>query len=295
MISVQLVAGGNADLGVLSVRWRSTTCDTIGVIQLPGGAPVSPAGGLPPPVTAGPGTPPAATPAGTPPGATPPAATPTTPAAGALPPPPPPAAPGTIALPPLSQCGGSDDKCDAPGAACADSPFPGTACTDGFSCQRQNAYYWQCLPSDAPAATVTAGTSSGGRGVGPADTAQEPGIESQASGSGPSTISDSVEQAEGVQGYPMPPHLLHLSGLHEYHQCGGAGGVCSDFGACEDAPFPHDACEGWLRCQRQSRYYWQCLRASKKEDSIRDWLEMVASMSEEPAVSAQQSDEPKRL
>jgi hypothetical protein len=73
----------------------------------------------------------------------------------------------------------------------------------------------------------------------------------------------------------MPPQL---SGLHEYQQCGGAGGACAEFGACEDLPFPQEVCEGWLHCQRQSMYYWQCMRASKTEESIRDWLEMVTRM-----------------
>jgi hypothetical protein len=46
------------------------------------------------------------------------------------------------------QCGGMGNAC---GSSCADAAFPGTCCQAGSSCERKDAWYWQCvLPAPPP-------------------------------------------------------------------------------------------------------------------------------------------------
>lgn len=51
------------------------------------------------------------------------------------------------ALKEFDQCGGKS-KCND--WACADAAWPGACCPTGLSCERQNAFYWQCLSPNRP-------------------------------------------------------------------------------------------------------------------------------------------------
>ncbi|KAK9808851.1 hypothetical protein WJX72_005064 [[Myrmecia] bisecta] len=54
--------------------------------------------------------------------------------------------PGVSVLTRYAQCGGQTGDCATYGPAfCADSAYPGYACSAGFGCERQNQYYWQCI------------------------------------------------------------------------------------------------------------------------------------------------------
>ena len=44
------------------------------------------------------------------------------------------------------QCGGMGGNCKEAGA-CVDGPYPSKACSTNASCQRQDEWYWQCLPA----------------------------------------------------------------------------------------------------------------------------------------------------
>lgn len=44
-----------------------------------------------------------------------------------------------------------------------------------------------------------------------------------------------------------------------YGQCGGAGGECAKYGFCDDRSFPGYKCTAGWTCQRQHRWYYQCL------------------------------------
>lgn len=53
--------------------------------------------------------------------------------------------------------------------------------------------------------------------------------------------------------------LTGNSTIPAYGQCGGAGGECANYNFCADATFPGFKCiSGWT-CQRQHRWYYQCL------------------------------------
>lgn len=52
------------------------------------------------------------------------------------------------------------------------------------------------------------------------------------------------------------------STLAAYGQCGGAGGECAKWGFCDDRPFPAYSCLSGWSCQRQHRWYYQCLPAT---------------------------------
>lgn len=47
-----------------------------------------------------------------------------------------------------------------------------------------------------------------------------------------------------------------------YGQCGGAGGECAKYGYCDDRSFPGYKCTAGWSCQRQHRWYYQCLPAT---------------------------------
>lgn len=49
------------------------------------------------------------------------------------------------------------------------------------------------------------------------------------------------------------------STLPAYGQCGGAGGECAKYGTCADMAFPGFKCTTGWSCQRQHRWYYQCL------------------------------------
>jgi hypothetical protein len=58
--------------------------------------------------------------------------------------PPPAATPSPAAsgsLYPWAQCGGSTGAC---GSTCADLAWPTASCSSGYSCVRQDQFYWQC-------------------------------------------------------------------------------------------------------------------------------------------------------
>jgi hypothetical protein len=44
-------------------------------------------------------------------------------------------------LKPYGQCGGRTAKC------AVDTICPGFCCSNGYSCQRDNEWYWQCKPA----------------------------------------------------------------------------------------------------------------------------------------------------
>jgi hypothetical protein len=52
------------------------------------------------------------------------------------------------------------------------------------------------------------------------------------------------------------------SSLPAYGQCGGAGGECAKYGTCADMAFPGFRCTTGWSCQRQHRWYYQCLPAT---------------------------------
>lgn len=52
------------------------------------------------------------------------------------------------------------------------------------------------------------------------------------------------------------------STLPAYGQCGGAGGECAKYGTCADMAFPGFKCTTGWSCQRQHRWYYQCLPAT---------------------------------
>lgn len=55
--------------------------------------------------------------------------------------------------------------------------------------------------------------------------------------------------------------------LKEFEQCGGKGGFCQTlFGSCVDAPATQAKCMSGLACQRQSEFYYQCLKGSAIEN-----------------------------
>lgn len=51
------------------------------------------------------------------------------------------------------------------------------------------------------------------------------------------------------------------STIPAYGQCGGAGGECAGY-YCADKPFPGYKCVSGWTCQRQHRWYYQCLPAT---------------------------------
>lgn len=60
-----------------------------------------------------------------------------------------------------AQCGGTS-ACPA-GVTCSDAQWPGVCCATGFTCMRQNEYYWGCMNSPVPSpasSTVKPSTNS---------------------------------------------------------------------------------------------------------------------------------------
>jgi hypothetical protein len=60
----------------------------------------------------------------------------------------------------------------------------------------------------------------------------------------------------------VPPGLLALAAGHaaaqtvlqQWQQCGGMGGSCQQYGACNDAPFPGTECAAGNACTRHSQW-----------------------------------------
>jgi hypothetical protein len=60
------------------------------------------------------------------------------------------------------QCGGMGGNCA--GYQCLDGWYPNYACPSGTSCQRQNQWYYQCLPGGSGGATLNVWDQCGGKG-----------------------------------------------------------------------------------------------------------------------------------
>lgn len=79
-------------------------------------------------------------------------------ATGAVTPAPAVVANGTV-IPKYGQCGGAGGVCSRY-SACADAAFAGYTCDGGQSCQRQQMYFWQCLPPVSAANGTTTTTTT---------------------------------------------------------------------------------------------------------------------------------------
>lgn len=118
------------------------------------------------------------------------------------------------------QCGGINGCPD--GQKCSDSPWPGS-CSQGYTCIRQDKYYWQCKEDD----TV------------PALRAE---LEKQKK---PSAEKEAAAKAGLVQGP-----------AGDWGQCGGQNGCGATDGSCGDKQWA--GCPSGWGCVRQDEYYWQC-------------------------------------
>jgi hypothetical protein len=128
------------------------------------------------------------------------------------------------------QCGGEGGNCKQAGA-CVDGPYPGKACPAGASCQKQNNWYYQCLPAGStPSATPSAT---------PTPTP---------------TPSATPSAATPAASSPSPSPQLKL-----WDQCGGEGGSCKEAGTCVNGPYPGRSCPSGSSCLKQSNWYYQCL------------------------------------
>lgn len=169
------------------------------------------------------------------------------------------------------QCGGQGANCAA--HVCSDAVYPDTACEEGWSCQRQNAWYWQCLEGSVTPPVVTdiplygqcggkGGVCGNTVGASCANDAQWPGS-TCASGASCERQNEwywqclGAAQVQAAEAKPVEP----VSDLKEYAQCGGLGGECG-VANCADAEYTAHKCESGLSCLRQNEYYWQCLKPS---------------------------------
>ncbi len=140
-----------------------------------------------------------------------------------------PTAGGALRL--YDQCGGEGGSCKQAGA-CVDAPYPGKACPAGASCQKQNNWYYQCLPAGStPSATPSATPT-------PTPT--------------PSATPSATTPAASS---PSPSAQL----IKLWDQCGGEGGNCKDVGTCVNGPYPGRSCPSGSSCLKQSNWYYQCL------------------------------------
>uniref|UniRef100_A0A383W658 CBM1 domain-containing protein n=1 Tax=Tetradesmus obliquus TaxID=3088 RepID=A0A383W658_TETOB len=86
----------------------------------------------------------------------------------------------------------------------------------------------------------------------------------------------SPDMTGGVPGQPTTPtpgqmpanmtmHNVASTGkvpLPEFMQCGGAGGLCDVFGECADRVWATRSCGTGLTCNKQNKWYYQCLKSS---------------------------------
>jgi hypothetical protein len=178
-------------------------------------------------------------------------------------------------LKPWDQCGGKSACGDW---ACADAAWPGRCCPVGFVCERQHAFYWQCVPplaaasfggDAAEAGAVAASAVGGGEGDLP-PAAAEPQC-------GPAARRAREARAAAALAAgttpPSPPVLLA-----SLSQCGGLAdcpdGVRGTAG-CGDRPWPGFCCpdeQGGSVCRRQrgNPWYWQCLPQDQDGDGVLD-------------------------
>lgn len=66
----------------------------------------------------------------------------------------------STAIPAYGQCGGAGGLCTK-FSACADAAFRGYTCANGYNCQRQQLYFWQCVPGGATTTTAPASNTTG--------------------------------------------------------------------------------------------------------------------------------------
>ncbi|BDA47750.1 probable glycyl-glycine endopeptidase ALE-1 at C-terminar half [Coccomyxa sp. Obi] len=126
-------------------------------------------------------------------------------------------------VPEYAQCGGAGESCPlSDRKLCKDTQYL-TCAAEGFHCQRQSRWYYQCLPEIAPAPHV-----SGGRRL--------------------------QQQAAAKHSVVTP--------IPEWLQCGGAGDTCplANRTLCTDSQYLQ--CAPGTFCTRLSNWYWQCLPAA---------------------------------
>ncbi|KAK9811457.1 hypothetical protein WJX72_004232 [[Myrmecia] bisecta] len=216
----------------------------------------------------------------------------------------------------FDQCGGRGADCAAAGQ-CTDAQWEGSCCPAETSCMRQNQWYWQCLRPPTPdrvfiparprPANLTddpcyLGTQEfdqcGGKGASCAAAGQCTDVqwEGACCPSGTSCIRQNewYFQCLGpptpnrvfVPKYPRPQNLTDnpcYLGTGEFDQCGGLGADCAAVGQCVDAQWEGACCPTGLRCERQQRFYWQCL-APSAVSSPRNLLETASTKAIVPLV-----------
>ncbi|DBA92097.1 TPA: hypothetical protein ACH3X1_015824 [Trebouxia sp. C0004] len=140
------------------------------------------------------------------------------------------------------QCGGL--SCPGPWQ-CADAAVG--CCPSGYSCSRQSAYYWQCLPGAATSSSPTA-TSAPTPSPTPSSTPS------------PTPATTSAATAVATTSPASTPWLNICNGLvlSEYAQCGGESN-CPSGVTCSDNQWPIGCCPTGDSCTRSSASYWQCL------------------------------------
>jgi hypothetical protein len=162
------------------------------------------------------------------------------------------------------QCGGEGGNCKQAGA-CADAPFPGKACPAGASCQKQNNWYYQCLPATAATAATASPASAGNPKLydqcgGEGGNCKQAGacvngpFPGKACPAGASCLKQSnwYFQCLPTEGYTCIPTIGNARGsgakytLNWWDQCGGMGGSCGGY-QCMDGAYPNYACPSGAR------------------------------------------------
>ncbi|KAK9865977.1 hypothetical protein WJX84_006559 [Apatococcus fuscideae] len=143
----------------------------------------------------------------------------------------------TCGTQPYGQCGGLNCPANSP-YQCADAATG--CCPSGFTCLRQNPYYYQCLPgSSSP--------SPSGRAACCPASSSPPASPSHSPPPSPTTTTSTTGTTASCNGMAIPA----------WGQCGGESN-CPSGMMCSDAKWPAGCCPSTFSCTRSSEWYWQC-------------------------------------
>ena len=141
-----------------------------------------------------------------------------------------------------SACGGIN-------TGSGDAQISGSCCTDGFSCMRSNAYYWQCMPTTTPTPSPEGHTPSP-TPWGPSPTPSPKSNTPSPTPWGPSPTPSPKSPTPSPS--PTPVSSCKET-LEAYSACGGINTGSGD------AQIPGSCCQDGFSCVRSNAYYWQCM------------------------------------